>query len=138
MPIRPVSQEGVNRVQKHLREQLRDPEVKNGAPVRRLSLPDHIEFMRRRYEVPPVPYRKGTRLLEIRREMKDADDVRAVKLVDEAVALFRELVVPEGRIRRALWRWWPNPFRYASDQEVGELLGFFSLCRTKSRVRHIA
>lgn len=122
--------------QKHMGER-EPPVLKNGETVLGLALPDHLDFMGRRYAVPPVPYRAGMRILEIRREIEDADDFETARLFDEAVALFKRLVVPESRIRRWLWRWWPNPFRYVSDTEVGHLLGFFSACRTKSRVRPV-
>lgn len=142
MAIRRVTPEQLQAAQRADRERFeewyRPPELKNARAVDGLTLPDHLEFMGRLYAVPPVPYRAGVRLTELRSAIEASeDDFETARLFDEAAALFKTLVVPESRIRRWLWRWWPNPFRYCSDTEVGHLLGFFSACRTKSRVRPV-
>lgn len=143
MAIRRLTAEQAAAAQRADRERFeewfRPPELKNGEAVRGLTLPDHLDLgVLGMFSVPPVPYRAGVRLTELRSAIEASeDDFETARLFDEAAALFKTLVVPESRIRRWLWRWWPNPFRYCSDTEVGHLLGFFSACRTKSRVRPV-
>jgi hypothetical protein len=60
-------------------------------------------------------------------------ELRAI--LEEAVEMFPRLARPVGW-RRFVWRLLPNPFRRASEFEIGELIGFFSGCRMMSRVRH--
>ena len=86
----------------------------------------------REYGVPPVPWRKATDLLAVAEGLaalaqgKGEDQLGAFRrLARQFEQAAKAVVVPEGRVRRALWRWWPNPFRSATHEEIGWLLGFF-------------
>lgn len=143
--IQPHSEERLAQVQAALAEQARasEPEVRNLGPVLDLSGPLPLEFRGQTYLVPPVPFVFGVRLVGLQervRRLQDQPDTPAVleelrAILEEAVELFPSLVRPRGW-RRLIWRIAPNPFRGASEFEIGELMGFFLGCRTRSRVRH--
>lgn len=142
----PHSEERLAQVQAALAEEARAsaPEARNLGPVQDLSRPLPLEFAGRTYLVPPVPFVFGVRLVELQERVRGLQgrpetpetmaELRAI--LDEAVALYPRLVRPRGLLRRLAWRLAPNPFRGASEYEVGELLGFFLGCRMRSRVRH--
>lgn len=143
--IQPHSEERLAQVQAALAEEIRasEPEVRNLGPVQDLSGPLPLEFRGRTYLVPPVPFVFGVRLVGLQervRKLQDQpeseealDELRSI--LHEAVALFPSLVRPTGW-RRLFGRVLPNPFRNASEFEIGELMGFFSGCRMRSSVRH--
>jgi len=105
-----------------------------------------VPFHGRMYELTPVSFEDGMRLSDVRatiEELEDAEPTRenARRYLDACrlvVRLAPRYMLPRGRLRRALWRLRlrRNPFRQASEREVGELLGFFLGCRMMSRVRH--
>ena len=113
------------------------PEVFNTDAVVGLDGVRVLEYRGRRYVVPPVPFLEGMRLQRIIRDFDrmyndpDADDATGLALMRDAVALFAILV-------RRPWyaRFLPNPFRRASDAEVGQLLHFFFMCRMSTGVRN--
>jgi len=109
-----------------------------------------FEFQGREYELRPVSFEDGIRLVEAReaiekignREAREGFDletaegyIRALKTV---VACTHRYVRPAaGPLHRFFWKrgWMPNPFRSATEAELGTLLGFFLGCRTISSVR---
>ncbi|HEX2091819.1 MAG TPA: hypothetical protein VHG28_05420 [Longimicrobiaceae bacterium] len=143
----PHNEERLAQVQAALAEQARasEPEVRNLGPVLDLSRPLPLEFRGYTYLVPPVPFVFGVRLVGLQervRRLQDRpdspeslDELQAI--LEEAVELFPRLARPTGW-RRLFRRVLPNPFRSASEFEIGELIGFFSGCRMRSRVRHPA
>lgn len=143
----PHSPERLAEVQAALAAEARgkEPEIRNLGPVQDLSRELPLEFGGRRYRVAPVPFASGVQLLELQARVRALQDragspdslteLRAI--LEEAVALFPRLARPAGW-RGWVWRCMPNPFRKASEFEVGALIGFFSGCRMKSSVRHPA
>jgi len=118
------------------------PEVRNGRAVLMLAEPERLYYRGRAYEVRPVPYTAGIRLLEMQERFRafaeappTAESVREyARLCREATRLFRRLVRPYG-VRRLIWPLCRNPFRDATEAEIGGLVGFFSMHRTRSSVR---
>jgi len=102
-----------------------------------------IPYRGRVYEVIPVSFEDGVRLAEARATLEELDGMeptrdsirRYVSALRFVVALAPRYLRPRGRIRRLLWPLTRNPFRGATDREVGELLGFFLGCRMRSRVQ---
>jgi hypothetical protein len=105
-----------------------------------------IPYCGRMYELIPVSFEDGLRLTEARARVTDLhdrdltpDNLRAYRgALRVIVRMAPKYLVPRGRLRRVLWRLRVrrNPFRDATDAEVGELLGFFLGCRMMSRVRY--
>jgi hypothetical protein len=143
--LRPHTEERLAQVQAALEEEIRasQPELRNLEPAADLFGEAVLEYRGRTYQVPPVPFVFGVALVALQeriRRMQDAPEgadalAELHAVLREAVALFPRLVRHTGW-RRPLGRLLPNPFRTASEFEVGELLGFFSGCRMRSRVRH--
>lgn len=103
-----------------------------------------IPYRGRVYELLPVSFEDGLRLADVRGTLEELEDAKpttenvaryrsALRFV---VALAPRYLRPRGRWRRAFWALTRNPFRHATDAEVGELLGFFLGSRMRSRVRH--
>jgi hypothetical protein len=107
------------------------PTLRNVGLALNLDGDDVLRWRGREYAVPPVPWDEGVRLLDIQTELQrltqtpDASLAEFHTLLRRAVRLFPRL------IRRRLAWLRPNPFRRASGQEVGALLGFFSACQMK-------
>ena len=141
----PHSEERLAQVQAALAREARanEPEVRNLGPVQDLSRPLPLEFRGHTYLVPPVPFVFGVRLVglqeRVRRLQERPDSPEALgelrAILEDAVEIFPRLARPTGW-RRLFRRVLPNPFRQASEFEIGELIGFFSGCRMRSRVRH--
>ena len=106
-----------------------------------------VPYRGRMYELGHVSFEDGIRLVLARAAIVGlgADDdptpenvatyLQAMRVV---VAMAPRYMVPVGRVRRLFWRLRlrRNPFRTATDAEVGHLLGFFLGCRTRSRVQY--
>ena len=110
--------------------------VVNAREAAGLDRPTVFAFRGTPYILPPIPYEAGIELHEVRSgwEMSrvgnlDNDEYR--RLSRRAVRLMGALAHRRG------WRWarWirPNPFRNASEREIGQLLDFFWTCRTGLR-----
>ena len=98
------------------------------------------------YELGHVSFEDGLRLVAARtaiESLEEADPtpanqaayLQAMRLV---VSMAPRYLLPVKRVRRFFWRIRirRNPFRSATDAEVGHFLGFFLGCRTRSRVQY--
>jgi hypothetical protein len=106
-----------------------------------------ITYRGRVYALGHVSFEDGIRLVEARAAIVaigEGDDPtsenisaygRAMRLI---VAMAPRYMVPVGRLRRLFWwlRLRRNPFRKATESEVGHLLGFFLTSRMRSRVQY--
>ena len=125
------------------------PRARNVRATRLLVGADQlcIEYRGRTYELLPVEFGDGVLLAECR-ALVDAieDDAKLTpELVREYLIALRKVVAlapkylrPVGRVRRLLWLLGlrRNPYRRATEAELGQLLGFFLGCRMRSRVRY--
>lgn len=113
------------------------PEPLNVQPTLELGGSMELTFRGVSYIVPPVPFKAGIELsaLWTRLENLDGKDPgELAEILTRLVKLFRTLVRPRGMLRRLFWRFTRNPFASASPREVGQLVGFFSVCRALSGV----
>lgn len=118
-------------------------EIGNVGLASDLTGPAYLVYGRHRYRVPPVPYKLGIELEEIRLkmdqlttdEMTVEQNVQLGELYTRAVALFPKLVKPTFGIQILLWRVASNPFRNASPLDVATLIYFFCSCRMRSDLR---
>ncbi len=122
------------------------PSPANGRPALLMIGADsiHVPYRGRMYELGHVSFEDGIRLVEARAAiMAPTDDdatpekiaayLQAMRFV---VRLAPRYMVPVGLVRRFFWRLRirRNPFRTATDSEVGHILGFFLVSRMRSRV----
>ncbi len=123
------------------------PAVNVGAAL--LLLEDdsvRIPYRGRMYELGHVSFTDGLRLVAARSAVEALEDgeptpenqtayLQALRLV---VRMAPRYLLPVKRVRRFFWRLRirRNPFRNATDAEVGQFLGFFLGCRTRSRVQY--
>lgn len=120
----------------------------NVAPLFQLGGDTFLHFRGRAFRCPPLDFRLGARLIEIKaniNELRMASQGRALsdeqrslymQLVGQVLEIARKAVRPCSRWQRALrmiglWR----PFRRASDREIGELLDFLLDLRASSSIR---
>jgi len=113
-----------------------------------------LEFGDTHYLVPPISFEDGAQLLDMLvhiREFSSTQHPTREQVIElrgrlhEAVALMGSLIrplrfrarFPAGLLCRLAWRFTRNPFRNATAQEVGALLGFFSTRQTTPRVRGV-
>ena len=102
----------------------------------------------RDYEVLHVSFADGMRLALARQaieslasadaEMSDENVDAYLQAMRLVVSMAPRYLRPVSRVRRLLWRLRlrRNPFRSATDAEVGHILGFFLACRMRSRVQY--
>ena len=122
----------------------------NGRPALLMLGADtfQVPYRGRLYELGHVSFEDGIRLIEARTGidgLKDGEEtaervaayLRGMRYV---VGLAPRYMVPVKRVRRLFWRLRlrRNPFRKATDAEVGHLLGFFLASRMRSRVPYRA
>lgn len=143
-PITPGRAEAVRQAFSEAERERGLAPILNSARVGALHGVRTLDWGGHRYRVPPVPYRLGIKLQGLLRDLTELkegelrwEDQQAVlqRILRESVALFRRCIQPVSRWRRLLWPVLPNPFETASEAEVGQLLAYFSMCRTSSRVR---
>lgn len=100
-----------------------------------------IPFRGRMYEFRPIGFADGLRLLEARRLLENVEaeptpeNVAGARAALHMVAgMARKYLRPRGRLRRLRWRLRlsRNPYRRATEAEVGQLLGFFLAFRMSS------
>lgn len=153
MGLKLSSPEELAQGQEFLRAAVRPPEteIRNAATAAEGDAISIFEYRGIHFKAPPLSYRVGIQLQEIyytlqklgrAEESKEFPDEESqvehleklAECYERALKLFQESCYPI-----AFWRRWrhkrKNPFSDASSAEIGELLSFFSLCRTKSRVR---
>jgi hypothetical protein len=123
----------------HLRSEAKVPETRNVAPVLYLTDPVRVPFRGLMYEIPPVPYTVGLQAVEMQSEIMravEANDFAAYKVIlGDLIKLIRKNVKPY-RVRTWYRFWWAmgwNPFRQASEVELGEFLAGFLMRRTMPR-----
>ena len=105
-----------------------------------------IPYRGRIYELGYVSFEDGLRLVAARAAIEALDKaeptpvnrtayLQAMRLV---VSMAPRYLLPVQRVRRFFWRLRirRNPFRSATDAEVGHFLGFLLGCRTRSRVQY--
>jgi len=108
-----------------------------------------IPYRGRMYELLPVSFEDGLRLTQCQSVIEELVGGRRPTHEDSEayagalrviVRMTRRYLLPRGRLRRLRWRLRlvRNPFRHATEAELGELLGFFLGCRMRSRVRYPA
>lgn len=153
--LRPIDEAAVDALNVERLARFRQPPApapQNVRNVARIGSWRLLGYGERQFLVPPVPAIAGARLDAIQRrfaEINRADPTpelvdEYVKLCGDVVTLAHRLVRHHrwrakgwrGRMARWLWRRSRNPFRDASEGEIGMLLGFFSECRMMSSVRH--
>ena len=118
----------------------------NGRPALALlgSASYHVvPYDGRGYVLGYVSFEDGIRLMEAKASvdaLQDSDPTpEAVSAYRDAmrviVGMAPRYLLPIERVRRFFWRLGllRNPWRTATDAEVGQLLGFFLACRMRSR-----
>lgn len=101
-------------------------------------------FRGRAYGVPPLPYRDGLELSDLEAQARSFVGRVTLDTLPEYHALVKTIprklwrltrsVGPLRRVLRALGLL-RNPFTKMTEAELGELLGFFLRCPTRSRVQ---
>lgn len=127
------------------------PKPRNAAPLLHVLGGERVAFGFRgvAYEILPVSFDDGVRLVEARAALDAAADesrltpevARDARTALRFVAsLAPRYMRPLRIVRRLLWHLGlrTNPYRRATEREVGQLLGFFLTCRTMSRARPLA
>lgn len=128
---------------------VRRSRARNIGPALRTMDAERLEIAigRRRYELLPVSFEDGLRLLQARQAIEDMEEesvpkpetIRAYRdALRVVVRLAPRYLAPRGPLRRLLWRLRirRNPVRRATEAELGQMLGFFLGCRMSSRVRY--
>lgn len=143
--IQAWGEENIEAAQLLLRDRFKPAEhsLQNVDAAMALDQTSVVRYRGRGYRVPPVPYDQGLQLQRLHLELlaltKDeapetAEQLEQVLVIlQDLLPLFKQLCRPTALFERLTWRW-RRPFDDASQSELGELLGFFSACRTKSTV----
>lgn len=109
------------------------PGTVNADAARHVGRPVVFAFRGEPYTLPPIPWEDGVALYELQmRFLRPGSTDEYRDACREAVRLMGRLAHRRGwrgRLRRIL----PNPFRHASEGEIGEVLDFFWTCRTGLR-----
>lgn len=114
---------------------------RNVREVLDLGTVTYISFRGRQYGVPPLPWKEGERLLDAYLEVREfegdlaREDLRRYfDAVERIAKILWKNVRPLGFARRFLkrLRLLRNPFRDATEGEIGELAVFFLGRRTRS------
>lgn len=144
--INQIPQDRLERVQRELMASApRAQEPVNVQPLMQLGEDQLLEFNGQLLRIPPVPFRAGLRLNELWLRVQTAEQgertgdaaAACARIIAELVRLMGSLARPTGAVRPLLWRlgYRPNPFSLATEMEVGALVDFFVMCRTKPTVR---
>ena len=111
-------------------------ETRNVAPVLYLTDPVRVPFRGHMYAIPPIPYTVGLEVIELQGELvriTEKMDVAAYRrILIRTVKLIRQHVKPYNPKpwHRVRWMLGWNPFRRASEMELGEFLAGFVMRRT--------
>jgi hypothetical protein len=104
-----------------------------------LKDPMRMAYRGRIYELLPVPFRKGVQAIHIQEQMFSAagqgDHALYGSLLEDAVKLIRSGVRPHrpSWVMKIAWALGWDPFKQATEQEVGEFLVGFMVRRTMPR-----
>jgi len=111
-------------------------ETRNAAPVLYLTDPVRVPFRGRMYEIPPIPYEVGIKVVELQNQLgklaETMDVVAYRQILIDTVRLVRRHVRPYQTRPWHRFKWalgW-NPFRQATEMELGEFLASFVMRRT--------
>jgi hypothetical protein len=107
-----------------------------------------VAFRGRVWELLPVSFEDGLRLTVARSAVEAMEDEGSItpekarfyhEALRSVVALAPKYLRPAGVVSRLLWRLRlrRNPYRAATDAEVGQLLGFFLASQMRSRARFL-
>jgi hypothetical protein len=148
--LRPINPAKMRATQARLAARLTEdgPEPVNRAFALALQGDAILRFRNRVFRVPPIPYPAGLRLQALHRRLKRVGDSSSADgesdaslrelhaVLDEAARLCWSLCKPVSFVDRLFMRWQSNPFLAASSiEEIGQIIGFFFECRTRSTVR---
>ncbi len=144
--IEAMAQEGYRRRFPEGRSRSKPP-ANIGAALRLLEADSVcVPYRGRGYELGHVSFEDGLRLVAaqasieaLEKEEPTPENQASYLLAMRAiVAMAPRYLVPMTPVRRFFWRLGirRNPFRTATDAEVGQFLGFFLASRTRSRVRY--
>lgn len=150
--IERIAREGFERVYGAPGESSASGAPRNAGPTLVVTGGEHLEipFRGRWYRLRPVGWEDGLRLVVAKAAIDQmAEELDDHELIPESVRTYSEAMslvvslVPKYLTPKAWWgrrlRWrlrlHRNPFRWSTDAEVGQLLGFFLASRTMSRVR---
>lgn len=119
------------------------PRIANVGAVLGLGGADYFHFRGVTYRVQPLGFEDGCKLQDLTQQLgefarQNVSPMECLALLRSIADVFRSIATPAKGIRRILWKFglpFQNPFRAASQQELGELLGFFLGRRTMSSVR---
>lgn len=162
MAIQPAPPEAYEEAQRSLRAEVRAPraEARNVAIATETHADSYFTHDGILYKAPPVGYKLGVQLQEIQLHItnlvKDEEQQKIYAETGNAAMIWSEeqqvdhlttLLATYERCSGLFWQccapvaFWKrrrfkkvNPFINCTAQEVGELLGFFYMCRMRSRV----
>lgn len=115
------------------------PPTRNRDNVLYLTDPMRMAYRGRIYEILPVPFRSGLRAIAIQEKAIEAAKVQDyttyAAALNDALELIRKGVRPyrASWIVRLAWALGWNPFKDATEMEVGEFLMGFIIRRTTPR-----
>lgn len=139
MPAQAISESQIERLAAEGAAQLRKeraasaPSAVGGRLAASLHEDDVLEWGGKQYRVPPVPHAEGAELMEIQSRIGQmASGAEEVSMQEYRTLLSRAVQIFPRLIRRRLAWLRPNPFRRASSQQIGALLGFFFACQLKA------
>lgn len=137
MPVQPWTEDRRAQVRAALSETMpsaRAPRVVNTRFALNPDGDDTLLWNDREYQVPPIPWEAGAELLEIQSGLAQLAQKPDAPMREYRILMRRAVGLLPRLIRRPL-RWIrPNPFRRASGQQIGELIGFFYACQMKPPV----
>ncbi len=119
-----------------------EPDLRNVEAVTDLDAALRFSFRGMLMIAAPTPYADGVAMVRWQARMRPLDGKSDPESCAEYSALLRDAVERFHRLARPVrpfdrLRWFGrNPFRAATEAEIGWLVGFFSACRMIARVRH--
>ncbi len=152
--LRPSSEAKVAEAQRILKSKFKAPtsEIKNVSASVSLETTSLLHYRGKVYRVPAVGWKDGLQLQRFYMQLQTMSVAEDESIEDLDLSMdrlreletlmltvhkfFKRLCRPAGIMARLTW-YWKYPFEDATQQELGELLGFFFACRTKSSVRLI-
>lgn len=131
-----------------LRQNHRVPQQRNVEAVLSLGDVRYITYRNRTYQIPPVPFKLGQRVLDTHTKvLEHAKNVVRTGKKEPMDAFYQQMTLltqllwlhvrPIGKIKRFFWRFGllRNPFRSASEAEIKAIADFFLQGRMMSSVQ---